>query len=33
MLKLGEYGGVIVTQDYEVELPAGNLSLIPNCKF
>ena len=29
MLKLGEYGGQAVTQDYEVELPAGNLSHNP----
>lgn len=29
MLKLGEYGGLAVTQDYEVELPAGNVTHNP----
>lgn len=29
MLKLGEYGGLAVTQNYEVELPAGNVTHNP----
>ena len=29
MLKLGEYGGIAVTQNYEVELPAGNVTHNP----
>lgn len=29
MLKLGEYGGLAVTQDYEVELPAGSIKHNP----